>query len=157
MLWAVCRGSLPISGPEKRRLDVIRALNITLRTAHLAAMGMLLGGHAFDVSPESLKPILWVTIGTGVALAAVESRFQASWLHEARGFLILVKLALICIVPFAWEYRVPILLVVTVIASVGSHMPRRFRHYSVLYRRVVYPNAGSGRRPRQNEGGKVTR
>ena len=34
---------------------MIRALNISLRTAHISAMGILLGGHAFDVSPERLE------------------------------------------------------------------------------------------------------
>ena len=35
-----------------------RAWNIALRTAHLAAMGVLLGGHAFDVDPERLMVAL---------------------------------------------------------------------------------------------------
>ena len=33
--------------------------------------------------------------------------------------------------------RVPLLVAVVVLAGVGSHMPRAFRHYSVLERRVV--------------------
>jgi hypothetical protein len=44
---------------------------------------------------------------------------------------------LLCLIPWLWQYRVPILVAVIVIASVGSHMPRRFRHYSLLHRRVV--------------------
>jgi hypothetical protein len=32
---------------------------------------------------------------------------------------------------------------VVVIASVGSHMPGRFRHYSVVYRRVIHDVPGS--------------
>jgi len=126
-----------------------RALNIASRTAHLVAMGVLLGGHAFNVPAGSLEPILWLTVGTGVVLAVLESRFRLTWIHEARGALILVKLALICAVPFAWDFRLPILLAVTAVGSVGSHMPRRFRHYSVVYRSVI-PNAcgwggGSGK------------
>jgi hypothetical protein len=133
-----------MTGPASWWRDVTRALNIATRTAHLAAMGILLGGHAFDVSPEGLKPILWLTVGTGVVLAVLESRFHLSWVHEARGVLIVVKSAMICLIPFAWEYRVPILLVVTVLGSVGSHMPRRFRHYSIVYRRVIPEACGWG-------------
>jgi hypothetical protein len=32
----------------------IRAINILLRTAHIAAAGVLLGGHAFGVDPGRL-------------------------------------------------------------------------------------------------------
>ena len=124
----------------------MRWLNIALRTAHLGAMGVLLGGHAFDVSPESLKVNLWLTIGTGVVLAAVESGGRLLWLHQGRGLMTLTKLALICIVPLAWDYRLPILLAVVVLASVGSHMPGRFRYYSLIYRQVVHDVSGPGGR-----------
>jgi hypothetical protein len=122
-----------------------RLLNITLRTAHIGAMGILLGGHAFDVSPERLKVALWLTIITGFALAAVEiSGPKILWLHQGRGFMTMAKLALICAVPLAWDYRLPILLAVVVIASFGSHMPARFRYYSWLYRKVIPNTCGPG-------------
>ena len=130
---------------------MIRWLNIALRTAHIGVMGILVGGHAFDVAPERLKAVLWLTIGTGVALAAVESGARLLWFHQGRGLFTLAKLALLCVVLFAWDYRLPILLTVIVVASVGSHMSSRFRYYSVIYRKVI-PNAsgpggssGSGR------------
>ena len=120
----------------------MRALNIALRTAHIGAMGTLLGGHAFNVASERLMVSLWLTIGTGVVLAAIESEFRLLWFHQARGVMTLTKLALICVVPFAWDLRLPILVAVVVIASVGSHMPGRFRHYSVVYRRVIHEKYG---------------
>ena len=66
-------------------------------------------------------------------MAALESDPNLHFFVEGGGVLLLLKLALLCAVPFAWSYRVPILLVVVVIASVGSHMSSRFRHYSLLY------------------------
>ena len=123
---------------------MIRALNIALRTAHIGARGILVGGHAFDVTPERLKASLWLTIGTGVALAAIEAGPRLLWFHQGRGFMTLAKLALLCAVPLAWDYRLPILLAVIVIASVGSHMPGRYRHYSVVYRRVIHDASGPG-------------
>lgn len=116
-----------------------RALNIALRTAHIGAMGTLLGGHAFDVAPDRLHLALWLTVGTGLGLASLETGGKISWLHEARGFMTLVKLGLLLMVPLAWSWRLPILLTVVVLGSVGSHMPRRYRHYSVLHRRVIDP------------------
>lgn len=121
---------------------MIRALNITLRTAHIGAMGTLLGGHAFDVAPDRLLLALWLTVGTGLALAALETGGRISWLHEARGVMTLVKLGLLLVVLLAWTWRLPILLAVVVLGSVGSHMPRRYRHYSLLYRRVIDPLPG---------------
>jgi hypothetical protein len=121
-----------------------RAWNIALRTAHLAAMGILLGGHAFGASAADLVPALWWTIGTGVALATLEAGWRFDWFHQGRGLITLAKLLLILSVPWLWDYRLPILLAVVVLASVGSHVPARFRYYSVLYRRVIRCSGGPG-------------
>jgi hypothetical protein len=124
-----------------------RALNIALRTAHLGAMGFVLGGTAFGVAAGRLSLSLWLAVGTGVGLAAIESGFRPSWLHEGRGLMTLAKLVLLCTLPLFGGHRMPVLLAVVVLGSVGSHMPGRFRHYSVLYGRVLdrAPRAGSGR------------
>jgi hypothetical protein len=121
-----------------------RFWNIALRTAHLAAMGVLLGGHAFDVPAERLLVALWSTVGTGIALGVVETGGRLLWLHQGRGLMTLAKLALVATVPWFWQYRLPILLVVVALASVGSHMPGRFRYYSLLYRKVIPCSGGPG-------------
>lgn len=117
--------------------EMTRALNIALRTLHIAAMGILVGGHAFDVAPERLYVSLWLVVGTGGALTALEAAPRWTWFHEVRGVMTMVKVALMCAVPLAWEYRLTLLLAVVVIGSVASHMPRRFRHYSILSRGVI--------------------
>jgi hypothetical protein len=121
-----------------------RALNIALRTAHVGAMGVLLGGHAFDVEPSRLHVALGLTIATGLALAAHESGGRLLWFHQGRGILTLVKLALLCLVPFAWDHRFPILLGVLVLGSVGAHMSSRYRYYSVIHRAVIPHGCGPG-------------
>jgi hypothetical protein len=121
-----------------------RWLNVALRTAHIGAMGVLVGGHAFDVAPERLRVVLWLTIGTGVALAALEAGPRLLWFHQGSGLMTMAKVALLCAVPLAWDFRLPILLTVILIASVGSHMPGRYRHYSVLYRKVIHDVSGPG-------------
>jgi len=141
----------PTCAPENRSREMMRALNIAMRTAHIGTMGVLLGGHAFDVSPERLKVILWLTIGTGVAMVAIESGARLLWFHQARGVMTMAKLALICVVPLGWDYRLPILLVVIVLGSVASHMPGRYRHYSVVYRKVLHDVSGPGGK-RSSEG-----
>lgn len=121
-----------------------RFWNITLRTAHIAAMGILLGGHAFDVPASRLLPMLWCTVGTGIALGAVETGGRLLWFHQGRGLMTLGKLVLVASVPWFWEYRLPILLVVVGLASVGAHMPARFRYYSVVYGQVIPCSGGPG-------------
>jgi hypothetical protein len=131
---------------------MIRALNIALRTAHIGAMGILVGGHAFDVSPERLTVGLWLTIGSGVLLAAVEAGPRLLWFHQGRGMMTMVKLALICAVLVAWDYRLPILLGVIVLGSVGSHMPARYRYYSFIYREVIPDACGPGGKQAREDG-----
>jgi hypothetical protein len=111
-----------------RRIPRHRALGLALRTAHLMTFGVLLGGHLFDVDPARLKPFLLATIASGVALLALELASTCAWLFMGKGLIVLVKLAVLLSVPLFWEYRVPLLLLVVALASVGSHMPSRFRH-----------------------------
>lgn len=125
-----------------RALPHARTWNIAWRTAHLAATGTLLGGHVFDVPEGRLRTVLGLAIATGTGLLAVEAYPSARWLYQGRGLLVLLKLALLCLVPWYWPWRVPILLLVLVLASVGSHMPRRFRYHSLVHRRVLEEDCG---------------
>jgi len=121
-----------------------RAWNIALRTAHIAAMGVLLGGHAFEVPKARLTVSLWLTICTGVALGYSEAGTRLLWFHQVRGLMTIAKVLLLCAVPLLWDYRLAILLVVVAIASVGAHAPARFRYYSVIYREVIPDGCGPG-------------
>jgi hypothetical protein len=120
-----------------RRLPGARAWNVTARTIHLAATGTLVGGHVFGVPAADLLPWLWVAAASGAALLAIEVYGSLDWLLQLGGLAVVVKLALLCVIPFAWGARVPLLFAVVAIAGVGSHMPGRFRHYSLLYRRSI--------------------
>jgi hypothetical protein len=121
----------------RRRLPHSRWWTITARTVHLAATGVLLGGHVFGGESAALRPLLWVAIASGAAMIAIELYPTAHWAHQVCALFVYVKLGVLCLVPFMWEHRVPMLLAVVAIASVGSHAPRRVRHYSLLYRRVM--------------------
>lgn len=114
-----------------------RYWNIAIRTAHIVVAGALFGGHVFDVAPERLHMWLYATLATGGVLMALEAYPHLSWCYEVRGLLVLGKMLLLCSIPWLWDYRVPILVFVLVIASVGTHMPRRFRHFSLVHRRVL--------------------
>lgn len=114
-----------------RALPAERVIRTALRTAHIAAFGILLGGHMFDVEAERLRLWLWLTIATGAAFVALELYGSFIWVQELRGCLTLCKLLLLCLVPFFWTRRIWLLLSVLVIGSVCSHMPGRYRYYSL--------------------------
>ena len=115
-----------------------RAWNIAARTAHIAATGVLVGGHAFNAPRDDLYPILWLAIITGAALIFLEAfSVRLRWLAQGRGLMVVVKLVLLLFIPLAWSLRLPILLAVIVLASVGSHMPARFRYYSIVDGKVL--------------------
>ena len=110
-----------------------RGLSLLLRTLHLVGFGILLGGQAFAIETDRLLPALYLTIASGVGLIALEiSTIGPHWLFMGKGAAVFVKLLILVVVPYAWDYRLPLLLLVVVIASVSSHMPGRYRHYSLL-------------------------
>jgi hypothetical protein len=124
--------------PEpRRRLPHARAWNVGARSVHLAATGTLLGGHVFGVAAGPLLPWLWVAIASGAVMVAVELYSSFDWLTQLGGLAVVLKLAVLCAIPFAWSARVPLLFAVVLIAGVGSHMPGKLRHYSLLYRRSM--------------------
>ena len=132
--------------PERMRfLPRSRAMSIAFRTLHLAAFGILIGGHAFELHTDRLLLYLWLTILSGVGLIALEVyAVGLYWLVLGKGIMVLVKLGLLLLIPFFWQARVALLLRVVGIASVGSHMPARYRHYSLLHRGVIEPGQSLG-------------
>ena len=68
---------------------------------------------------------------------ALELYTSFDWLTQIGGLVVIVKLAVLCVIPFAWSSRVPLLFAVVVIAGVGAHMPGKYRHYSLLYGRSI--------------------
>jgi hypothetical protein len=129
--------SLRDQAPQ-RKLKPVRVLNIFFRTLHIAVTGVLMGGHVFNVTTSQLKGWLYAAILTGAILIAIETYPRWWWFCQGRGVATIVKMLLLCMIPWLWEDRVLILMVVIVIASVGSHMPARFRYYSFLHGRVLH-------------------
>ncbi len=125
--------------PEVERsspIPYVRFWKISLRTAHLVGASILVGGHAFNAPANQLRPMLWLLIASGGGMIFLEAYPTMTFMFEGWGLLLLAKLALLCLVPFAWNLRLPLLIAVVVLASVGSHMPGRMRHYSLLQRKV---------------------
>jgi hypothetical protein len=118
--------------PRAPRLD--RALNIVLRTAHLGAMAVLVGG-AWSAAPEAaLVGWLAATALTGGALLISEASHSRHWVYQGRGLLTLAHLAA---GGLAQLLGARLLLVALVIGAVGSHLPKAIRAWSLRHRAVV--------------------
>lgn len=120
-----------------RDLPYARAISIGLRTLHIASIGILLGGHFFAMPAARLIVWLLLSLISGAGLIGIELYSSCKWLYQGKGVLVLLKLMLVASVAIWWEQRVWLLLLVLVIGSVGSHMPGRFRYYSIIHRRVI--------------------
>jgi hypothetical protein len=123
-----------------------RTLSVAARTVHLAAFAILLGGYVWNIAQERLLAAWLVTIASGLALMAIETVASPAWLLEVRGAVVLGKLGLLLIVPATEDFRLPLLLLVLVVASVTSHMPGRLRHVPLtsLWRRAPCAAALAG-------------
>jgi hypothetical protein len=83
------------------------------------------------------------SIAAGLALVAIEAYPNLRWIYHGGGVAVLSKPVLPCAVPILWGYRVPILLAVAGIATVGSHTPSRRRYFSLMHRRVLEHRKGA--------------
>jgi hypothetical protein len=129
---------MPRSSADQSANYHARFWSILFRTVHILAISILVGGHAFNAPIDQLRPMLYLAIASGVGMAWIEAYPFWQALFQGWGLLVMLKLALLCAVPFAWSHRVAILIVVLVIGSVGSHLPKRLRHCSPL----LGPEAG---------------
>jgi hypothetical protein len=112
-------------------------MRTALRTAHTIAFAALYGGHVYGVSARRLVPALVATVATGVAFMGLEMYRTPLWPVQVRGAAAFVKLALVAAVAVWWDWRLLFLTLALVIGGVVSHMPGRYRYYSLLHGRVV--------------------
>ena len=106
-----------------------RAWNIAFRTIHIGVIGVLLGGHVFGIPNQRRLPWLYATLASGAALAVAEAYPDWRWCFEGRAAMLALKLLLLCLIPWAWSFRVPLLFAAVVVGSVASHLPKKYRHY----------------------------
>jgi len=107
-----------------------RALGVTVRGLHIVAMGLLLGGVAAGGTYESLRSIIIAAIGSGVLLFLVDLGGRRLVLTRGSGAAMLLKLGLLGL-GNVFPGRLSWYVAATFVASVGAHMPKTWRHFSV--------------------------
>ena len=110
-------------------LTPLRVYKLLARTVHLVAIAGLVGGHMFGAPLAPLRPLLYLSTITGAAMCALEAYPNRRFFYEGWALMLWLKLVVLSLVLVFWNARTPILIVVVVIASVGSHMPRALRHW----------------------------
>ena len=126
------------NSPAKSRTfseNSLRWFNILLRTAHLMVAGIFAGGCYFLISSPQLISWHHLTILSGLILVVIELVQDRQWLHRGKGLMACLHLLLAILAHFLPHLLVPLLILIIVTGSIGSHMPRRFRHWSILYGR----------------------
>src|SRR5690349_15087238 len=72
-----------------------RWVRISLRTAHLISMGLLLGGFAAGVPMERLGGPLWATLLTGLLFVGQELYASFIFLMQLKGLAVVMKTLLL--------------------------------------------------------------
>ncbi|HEY3270232.1 MAG TPA: hypothetical protein VGJ89_03375 [Geothrix sp.] len=129
---------LQVLCPESpRHFPWARPTQLVLRSLHIAAMALVLGAIPFGADFHALRAPILLTVGSGVLLFAIDLARDAAILTQGSGVAVLVKLALLGLGAAQPASRLPWYLAATLVASVGSHMPGAWRHFSFLQWRVI--------------------
>ncbi len=122
---------------EGSALPWARPFQVGLRTIHILAMALVLGGVALGAGHDRLKTSIVATVLSGALLFALDLAKGTTVIHHASGVAVLVKLALLGVGNLLPQQRLGWYLAATAVASIGSHMPGSWRHFSLIHGNVV--------------------
>ena len=120
-----------------REFPLQRWVRISVRTWHLMAMGYLLGGVALGTPVNAENPALMHTLLSGLVFSALEVYASGVWFLQLKGQAVLVKMVLLGASFHTAGDPMPWLWAAVVIGGISSHMPGRYRYYSVFHGKVV--------------------
>ncbi|HVP13949.1 MAG TPA: hypothetical protein VMS88_00315 [Terriglobales bacterium] len=122
---------------EPRTFRGLRAIQIAARSVHIAAMALVLGGVAWRAPEEALQGSVALTIASGLLLLGLDLWKSGRYFVQGNGLAVLLKLGLLGLGLLLPGARLAWYLAATAVASIGSHMPKSWRHWSPLDRRVA--------------------
>jgi hypothetical protein len=121
------RSSPPLLSP-----GTMRWLTIAVRTGHIAVSAVLFGGLMLAVEFVRLSHWHLLTIVTGMVLLGLEWLHDRRWPHRGKGVLALLHVGLCLLIHALPQLSVMLLWLIVVSGGIGSHMPRRYRHWSIF-------------------------
>ena len=90
-------------------------------------------GHSVTDLPVSL----WGTVLSGVLFVGVELHQSFVWLFQLKGLAVGVKALLLVGAAMAPRSALAMLVLAIVIGGISSHMPGKYRYYSIWHGRVI--------------------
>lgn len=118
-----------------------RPAQLILRSLHIAAMALVVGAIPFGADLGQLRASILLVVASGVLLFAIDLARDMGILVQGSGVAVLLKLGLLGLGALQPAHRLPWYLAATLVASVGSHMPGAWRHFSFLRWKVLrYPD-----------------
>lgn len=133
--------SIARSPSAPRFASMQRWLSIALRTGHIGVAAVLFGGTLLLVPADRLHFWHHATIASGLLLLLVEWLHDRHWPHRGKGLLALFHTGLGLLIHLTPSLTVPLLWMILISGSLGSHMPRRYRHWSIRNGWEVRPQA----------------
>jgi len=124
-------------GAAKSPSGTMRWLGIAVRTGHIGVASVFFGGCLLLVPYAHLSFWHHLVIATGCVLLLLEWLHDRHWPHRGKGLLGLLHACLGLLIHLKPGLTVPLLWIILVTGCIGSHMPRRFRHWSILYGREI--------------------
>ena len=109
---------------------------MAVRTVHITAMALVLGGLAMGGGFERLRVSILLTVVSGGFLLVLDLAKGPDFLLQGSGVAVLLKLALLGLGNLFPAARFEWYLAATAVASVGSHMSGAWRHFSFREWRV---------------------
>lgn len=111
-----------------------RGVQVGLRSLHIVAMGLLLGGVAAGASPEALELPGILTVISGLLLLVAAVRWRCLVLSQGAGWALFAKLGLLGLANAMPSVRLELLVSATLLTSIAAHMPASWRHRAISRR-----------------------
>jgi hypothetical protein len=126
--------SIPSIPPSPQRpFSAWRWLSVLLRSMHISAMAILLGGVFLGAGHGEIRAAIWAALLSGCLMLFMDIFKSPRVLLQGSGIFVLLKLALLAVGFFFLPgQRFYWYLAATFMASIGSHMPGHLRHCDIL-------------------------
>lgn len=116
---------------ESRHFPARVWLRVTCRSLHILCIGMYVGGIAFDAPAGDVSGWFHGAAITGTVLILTDLYASFIYLTELRGLAMVAKLVVLGAATGLPDHRLAIVMALVVLSSVVSHMPSRWRHWTL--------------------------
>lgn len=114
-----------------------RWINIFLRAMHLVGVAGISGGFLFGLDETLWQPWWWLTLISGVLLAALYLYNDGRWLLQLKGQVILLKIALLALALWLPSWQAELFILVIILSALIAHAPGPVRGYRCWPKRSV--------------------